>query len=437
MDNRRSVRNRAVRLTPEGLELLKAGMVRAWESDPNRSKLTREARADILGVSLGTADRIMKQQGVDRSTLSLTFKKLGLTWDDRFCELVSRGKGEPEEPSADHSSATLTRTPFRQRPWRRALLAVGGVLALVLAVALTQPPTPESKESIRHSGFLENLTAAEQAYHKADYAAARYHLAQVLTFVEENPKAPELSLALRLAGDVASSEGKYTEALNSYRDALVIRRRTNRQPNTIPPLLEAIGDTELKLQNYESATGYFSECLQGYKSMGDLGGQAMALRGLGSAAAGLGNVAEAKRRFNEGLAVIEGQDSAAMAADIRARLALVLRDEGRLDEAKTMLANCLDYWQEAGHKRWIAKTRYELGTVEYLLGRANVAMMMLSQSRADYESLGDEGGVDACQTWLSRVVADASARGAADLAEHSESNTHVATGPERRRPGSR
>jgi tetratricopeptide (TPR) repeat protein len=436
MSDRKPVRKRAVKLTPEGLELLRAGLTRVWESDPQRTKLTREARADIFGVSLATADRIVKQEGVDRPTLSLVFKRLGLTWDDRLCEPLSRSEiecqestSEPPAPAAEPPSAPAE--PRTRKPWRRRAILAMGAVGAALAVAFSQAPARLDEEATRHHAFNVNLRSAEIAYHRADYDVAKHYLAKVFVLVEQNPKAPQLSLALRLAGDMATTEGRYAEALEYYKDALVIRRRTNQHRYTIPPLLEAIGDTELKLGNFEGARGYFEECLNGYREHGEPGGVAMALRGLGSAEAGLGNTALAKERFNEGLQVIRGRNDAGMEADIRARMALVFRDEGDLDEAKRLLTACLDYWQAEGHKRWIAKTRFELGTVELLAGRANVALMLLAQSRTEYSAMGDAGGAEACKTWLDRLFAQAeTGKGVLELAEHSDPLHHVATGPD-------
>jgi len=407
MSERKPVRKRAVKLTPEGLELLRAGLARVWEADPRRTKLTREARADIFGVSLATADRILKQEGVDRPTLTFVFKRLGLTWDDRYCEPAVRNEVRAIDQVSDAPLPVVVvsraESPARLFPrvHRGFALAVGLVIPLLLA-PFTEIKPPNT-EAFLQSDFFVHLRSAEEAYHLARYDVAKGQLDKVFVLLGERPEAQRLSLALRLAGDLASVEGRYREAADYYRDALVIRRRTDHRSVAIPPLLEAIGDTELKLRNFETARGYFIECLNGYRKAEDVGGQAMALRGLGSAEAGLGNAQAAMLWLEEGLDVIAGTDSHGMRADIQSRMALVLRDEGRLTEAKSLLTRCLDFWQSEGHPRWIAKTRYELGTVEFLAGRANVALMMLAHSRTDYEAMGDAGGVEACKTWLDKI----------------------------------
>jgi tetratricopeptide (TPR) repeat protein len=428
MEPGKPVRKRAVRLTPEGLELVKAALALAWQSDPAWGKLTREARADILGVSLATADRILKQQGVDRPTLTIAFKRLGLAWDDRYCESVTR----PEVQSAESLTEPIGQAPAREtkvsvRPLRHRGFALAFGLVIPLLLAPFTEIKPATTGPFLQSDFFVHLRSAEEAYHHGRYGVAKNHLDQVLALLGDNPRAPQLALALRLAGDLASVEGRYQEAGDYYRDSLVIRRRTEHSSPVIPPLLEAIGDTELKLRNFETARGYFIECLNGYRKVEDVGGQAMALRGLGSAEAGLGNAQAAMHWLEEGLDVIAGTDSHGMRADIQSRMALVLRDEGRLAEAKRLLTRCLDFWQSEGHPRWIAKTRYELGTVEFMAGRANVALMMLAQSRTDYQAMGDAGGVEACKTWLDKI-GDAGDFVHQDLAVHVDDKPNLPNG---------
>src|SRR5690349_946323 len=84
--HQKQTRRRAVRLRPDALELLKATLAQTWAKNPGPGKFTREEKANLLGVSVATSQRILKGEGVDRPSLTLAFKNLGLEWEDSYCE---------------------------------------------------------------------------------------------------------------------------------------------------------------------------------------------------------------------------------------------------------------------------------------------------------------------------------------------------------------
>ena len=88
-------RKRAVQLTPEAIESLKDALLIKWQGDRRLGKLTRETRAEILGLSVATADRVLSGKGADRSTLILAFRSVDLPWDDDYCAVVQK---EAENP---------------------------------------------------------------------------------------------------------------------------------------------------------------------------------------------------------------------------------------------------------------------------------------------------------------------------------------------------
>jgi len=67
-------RERAVRLTAEAREALRQALNACWHQSGAPGRLTREARADLMGVSIATANRILDGEGVDRSTLTNVFQ---------------------------------------------------------------------------------------------------------------------------------------------------------------------------------------------------------------------------------------------------------------------------------------------------------------------------------------------------------------------------
>lgn len=110
-------RRRAVRLTPQGLLLLKEALEKA-EREQGLSGASREERARLLDVSVVTAGRILKREGVDRASLKAAFESLGLEWRDSLCEFLVEKRpvvAYRPETAADRRVRRkgMTTSPFR------------------------------------------------------------------------------------------------------------------------------------------------------------------------------------------------------------------------------------------------------------------------------------------------------------------------------------
>ncbi len=351
-----------------------------------------------MGVSGITADRILGGHGVDRATLTLAFKSLGLRWCDAYCVA---------EPAAQ---ATVTDEPVRHslpNTGRRRWLPTTLVIVTVCAIGALGQFVPAQKKSVVDSQpyfgdeLRRLLDVGTLAFQRADYRTAQASFEAAMKLAREHNVGSELANSLRLSGDVCAAQGNFLVALDRYRESLWLRK-TFVVPESIPPVLEAMGDVETKLRRFADANVHLSTSLRLYRELGDRGGVAMAMRDLGTLAFEQSDLEAANRWLESALDELEGPTTD-LEVDIRARLALVWRDCGRLAEARDALLLCLSHWRARGHPRWCAVTNLQLGTVELRLGGAQAAEAYLRRSRDGFVAVGDQAGARTAQTWLAKL----------------------------------
>lgn len=369
--------------------MLNEALNQAWAAEPRRGKLTREERARLLGLSVVTARRVLEGQPVDRPTLTVAFKSLGLTWDDSFCEFVV--STEPEE-AVEPVPIELPKP--RKRRW--LIPALAGVAAMLLIGFLLSARTADP--NAWRYGFNRKMEAAEAAYRGAKYSVARERTLEAIELARRHENATCLAGALRMDGDLAMAAGRFQQARDRFDEALKIRRHL-RQTDLLPAVLEALGTAELRLGHFDEARMHFEECLLGYRKTHDRPGMAMALRGLGAVRFDQGRWAEATKYFEEALAVLDGTPQVDLMTDLKSRIALVWREEGEFAAAQDALEKSLAHWTQKGHARWIATARMQLATV--LIRSGKDGRSLLTESRKEFRELGDTAGVAECDRWLS------------------------------------
>lgn len=411
-------RKRAVRLTDQALTELKGALLERWQKDESGIRLTREARAHLLGVSVATSDRIINQQGVDRNTLTHVYKSIGLSWDDSRCEYVVSAE-EEEQAAVVVAPVVFTQTPPKPRRWRFLVAAAGLLVALTLLGPIRQEVAyrmDKARLDALGETFRQKSRLAAEHFQQGNYAAAEAEIERATAIARRVGNAEQLAVALRTAADIAEARGSLAEAKELYQRTLELRQSLD-DPRCLPPLLEAIGDVETRTGDLVNAEHHLSESLVGYQSTKDAGGIAMAYRGLGSVAFQKGDLDKASRMFASALAALRGKDAADMVVDIEARKALVLRERGRHKEALRVLNSCLDHWVQRGHPRWIAKTRYQIGTVEAAAENQPNARQILANARQGYITVGDAAGVADCDRELQQLDLQASSVDAVSVVE--------------------
>ena len=394
-------RNRAVKLTPEALEKLTAAVTRRWNESAASGRLTREARAEMLGVSVATAARIMAGEGVDRATLSHAFKMLRLPWDESYCEPVDRhdnqgaGHRQPAEP-VGHTSI--------RRMWGRTLVIGSLSFAIILATGqqliFAKHPAGDAWRLEFHTVLAEGTAS----YHRGDYPSAERQLGRAIELARTHEAPRDLSSALRMAADLSAAQGDLHQAKNRYADALRLREVFKDDPAG-PAILEALGALEARTGEYAQAQAHLDESLAGFRHAQDPVGVAMAMRNLGTLAFLKRDYALAQKWFASSLDTVSDRNKPDIETDVRGRQALVLRETGDLSQARSELQACLDYWKGRTHPRWIAVTEFQLGTVEARDHRSEAARNLFTSSLKGFRKVGDKAGAAEASQWLGQLDA--------------------------------
>jgi len=190
-----------------------------------------------------------------------------------------------------------------------------------------------------------------------------------------------------------------SQARSHYLDALEIRQKSvklNAGTNlpsleiTIPPLMEALGNVETRLQIWKDAEMHLNEALKRYRKQGVPSGVAMSLRGLGTLSYELGHDEQALQLFDEALQSLAPRDRQSdLAWDIHARQALAVARQGDGVSALQTLERCLAHWKDRGHIRWQGETKMQIAQVKYWQNRREEAVAILSSALTHFEGVGD------------------------------------------------
>lgn len=391
-----------MRLTPKARELLVSELVRRSQASPSFGRLTRDARADAIGVSVPTSDKILGGKPVDRTTLIHAFGRLEIEWSDSFCE-PPKETTDVQETTQDLGEALPEPASSpAPRNWKRVWFS----RLLVGMVAYTAWIGTKTLY-IRHFGyspegdFNSALESATNAYHAGNYTVARSQIARAIRMARDFHSTDRLSFALRVAGDLAAEQGDFSEGKTLYQKAIDLREDVNEKEYE-PSIYEAMGDLEIRAGDLRSAEEHLLTARSGYENMKDPNGVAMCERDLGSLCLLKHDLPSARRWLTEAGNKVRGLGAADLFADIRARTALVDRDCGDLRRARSALLSCLNHWKSRGHPRWIAETQYQLASVEAAAGNQKLAEELVKKSKAGFVAVGDRYGARECDNLVAQ-----------------------------------
>ncbi len=405
------VRKRAVRLTDKGLDVLTEALCVACEASSSEKRLTREERARLLDVSVVTAQRILSGQGVDRGSLKAAFDSLGVPWKESYCEyghqpaVADLGiKDLPRLAVPITSAQPIAAARKTHLPWIGICAGLAASMAVV-PLFVTRPQTATTASAKTRDTLVQDLVDKATAhYNSGEYELARKEIAAAETDARALKNAPILGNALIIDGQLEVVRGDYYRARTLYSQAIELRR-TMEQPANIPPLLESLADVELHQGLLQDARQHLLECKDGYEHERDMTGVALTERDLGSLATESGNLDEAGQWFLSALGRISDTDKPEIVMDIRARQALVLRYQGRFEEARSILVRTYTLWKRRHHTRWIAESLFERATVESVAGNDELASNLFQRSKILYEQVGDKPGMSKCDEWIAQVLA--------------------------------
>jgi tetratricopeptide (TPR) repeat protein len=308
---------------------------------------------------------------------------------------------EPAESAKPEAMASAA--PVRWQ-WPRLVLwagttSLGLVLIAILVLGQAKPSSAERPIPYDQSPQVQAVELARLAYLRADYDVAKGHVAKAMEVAHREQDTNAMAEAIRVEGEILAAQGSLEEAYKRFQMSLAIRVPF-KQSWGRASLLTAMATVEQKLGKLDEAEMNLRNSLATMQQVHDPGGAAEALRELGSIAAKRGDRSTARKRFAAARAAISDRPKEAMHIDIRARVALLLADEGKYDLALKDLKQCLKEWRELNHPRWIATTLLQIGKVEWSAGKHKEARQAIEEAKVNYEAVGDRLGVRECSGWL-------------------------------------
>jgi tetratricopeptide (TPR) repeat protein len=376
----------------------------AWSALGESGKLTREKRAEILGVSARTADKLLARSRVDRASLTIVLGNLGIEWTDDLIEETSDAP-DLESPAAlvVESDSTSSVLKPKRRWWVPAIVLLPlGVLGLAVMIVRSTRAGNSGTTQRWPEQALNAIHRGTASYYKGDFEAADIDFSFSEKLARKHDDIGAMAEAVRMKGDVAAARGDLDRAEACYREALRMRQLMNAKLN-IPPLKQAMGVLATRQRKFDSAKQYLLEALAGFLEFRDLKGVALAQRDLGALCAAQGQHRDALAWYMTSRSGLIGGYEPDIYADLNGLQAMSLLALGRLGEAKSLLVECMAHWKKKGHPRWIASTALKIGQVELALGNSGLARDSFLQSEKGYAAVGDEAGRRAAQAQLAAL----------------------------------
>lgn len=128
-----------------------------------------------------------------------------------------------------------------------------------------------------------------------------------------------------------------------------------------------------------------------YEELDDLPGQSVVVNGMGAFAYWQGRWDDATALYERSREIRERLGDPVTAADGTYNIAEILVDQGRFDEAETMLTDVLRTWRAADARGRIADATRLLGRIASRTGRPEEGSRLLEDARAVYQELGAQG----------------------------------------------
>lgn len=386
MGDQSNRRQRAVRLTEEALALFRARLTEEWSRLGLPGRLNREARAALLEVSVSTAERIIHRKGNDRAVLQHAFAKIGLPWDESYCEPMPGG--EQVQP-----------TPPKQPVLRNTILR-WGIPALILPTLLAAWAFTRRDNGVDPMSY-QLVESGRRAYHSGNYDEAERKLKLAAERSSSHRQEDQLAETFRLEGELRAAKGDFAGARELYNKALVIFDSFGTEWAEAS-LLEALGVVETKLGRYREAERHLTESLAVLRKLKDPRGAACTLRSLGVLYATQGDALKAHRHFFAAEQEMKQNPDENLLMDMRAQRALLASLEGDPAGALLELQTCLRHWERVGHRRWIATTQLQIAQVMARAGHGDADELAYA-ARKNYLSVGDQFGIDQCDALLRRT----------------------------------
>ena len=394
------IRNRGVRLNDNGLNVVEAALLKQWTEEGIHKKLTRERKAQLMGLSIATSDKVLKGNIVDRATVLLAFNNLYIKWSDDYLATDSKEIADdqyschnPEcfgdnlvQPPVTVPSPTIPVFRFGNLQWPKAgFLTLGFITLGLLALGLVVSPVRSSQRP------LPSALLGQREFHAGRYTNAINIVTKLRTNATASDSTSGLIEILRLEGDILVSKGEYAQAKDRFEQALAIKQSLGIE-NTYASSFEAIADCQLHLEEPHKAINMFEKSLDLYSKAQDAVGILMAKRGIASAYIRLGKIQSGLsllQMCRDTLLKCPESSRQGLEADLCGREAVAYSLLNSHQVAISLSERCLTYWRSKQHPRWVAICESQLGFIYRRSGNELQARQILENSKLTFSKLGD------------------------------------------------
>jgi predicted ATPase/Flp pilus assembly protein TadD len=159
--------------------------------------------------------------------------------------------------------------------------------------------------------------------------------------------------------------------------------------------------------DYRTASRHLSTCLELYRQLNDLGGQAVALNNLGMVAWGQGDYEAAYRLYTDCLAMDTAAEDKMGMAYSHGNLGLVIHHQGNFIQARDHFSQSLAIFKELGNTRHEAFALHNLAMTVYHQNQYDEARRLFEASLKIKETLGDKWGIASTMVYLANITRNA------------------------------
>lgn len=232
------------------------------------------------------------------------------------------------------------------------------------------------------------------------YEKARALLQESLAIFRRSPVAlkdrfdtrKEMAFSLNQLGNVAHSQGQYTQAKQLYQESLTICRAINDRWG-IAAALHNLSYVAYLQGEYPEARQLCQESLTTFKEIGDQRAIAFCLNNLGNVAHALGEYKEAQQLYRETLTTCRELGYQWGVARARNRLGDVARMLGECAKAEQLCQKSLTICREIGYQWGIAYSLNELGNIARERGAYMEAKQLYQESLAICREADNRRGI--------------------------------------------
>lgn len=425
---RRAKRARAVRLSPEGIAILDDHLETRWRAEFPAERLTRPLRAELLGVSVRTADRLLSGSPVDRSSVATAFARtacellpeyfieqdpatgnselgidddLDTTDEDRIYESVEVADIKPNGFATSESGKFSSKTASVRRESTsvsppRALYWALVLILVILVMVIAAGTTGRGDDAMASQQYRESiqilLNEGHDAFQKGEYEKSERLFYEV---IEKNQVARDTAYfadAKRGLANLAIYRGDYSKALKLIEESLALRGEFDAD-SPYGPLNEMKGDIYIKLGNIAQAEKSYRTSIIYYGRSNEPLGVAMVQGELGSIYTKTNRLAEAETELTSALKWLKFNNRPREIAAIQLLRAELRTKQNRLAEAIQIARDSLAYFTKEDHKRWKAKSNFVLGKALLAAKSTSQAENCFKEAERLYREIEDREGL--------------------------------------------